>query len=84
MEPHSRTLRPLQCESHPRIKRNEIIMADEEENNAPEPVEEVEMSVLDALKEVSPSILYRLRCLLLRGDLRLPVHVSCCRFFKRL
>jgi hypothetical protein len=28
-------------------------MADEEENNAPEPVEEVEMSVLDALKEVS-------------------------------
>jgi hypothetical protein len=27
-------------------------MADDEGNNAPEPVEEVEMSVLDALKEV--------------------------------
>jgi hypothetical protein len=57
---HSRTLRPLQCESHPRSERNDHIMADEEEvNTAPEPVEEVEMSVLDALKEVSPSILYR-------------------------
>lgn len=61
-------------------------MADEEEvNTAPEPVEEVEMSVLDALKEVSPSILsVAKRCRSAVDHLMLPFHVSCCRFFKRL
>jgi hypothetical protein len=62
-------------------------MADEEPATAPEPVEEVEMSVLDALKEVRPSIAFLWkefgRCLFLAVDLTLPVHVSCCRFFKR-
>jgi hypothetical protein len=63
-------------------------MADEEPATAPEPVEEVEMSVLDALKEVRPSIACPWKefrcCLSLKVDLTLPVHVSCCRFFKRL